>query len=190
MKSQNSKTDALTQAKLVIIRNAQHDVFAEEIKCLSRGEVIPKASLGLTSYLQDQGSTWTFNPPLSSHMSGVWEHIIGVAHRILDALLLKTQTLHLTHEVLVTLMSKVIAIMNARPLVSVSSDSDMPTVLTPAMLLTQKIDPGEAQPQRPLQQAVEAGPGSGRCILETLASKILGVTSNKAKTAHRQAKLV
>ena len=36
---------------------------------------------------------------------------------------------------------EVIAIMNARPLVPVSSDPDMPTVLTPAMLLTQKVDP-------------------------------------------------
>ncbi|KAI4900718.1 hypothetical protein NFI96_009188 [Prochilodus magdalenae] len=43
LKSTNSKTDALTQAKLVIIRNAQH-VFAEECKCLSRGDVIPKSS--------------------------------------------------------------------------------------------------------------------------------------------------
>lgn len=55
--------------------------------------------------------------------------MIGVARRILDALLLKTKTLHLTHEVLVTLMSEVMAIMNARPLVPVSSDPDVPTVL-------------------------------------------------------------
>lgn len=100
----------------------------------------------LRSYLQDQGSTWTFNPPHSSHMGGVWERMIGVARRILDALLLKTKTLHLTHEVLVTLMSEVMAIMNARPLVPVSSDPDMPTVLTPAMLLTQKMDPVSPPP--------------------------------------------
>ena len=100
----------------------------------------------LRTYLQDQGSTWTFNPPHSSHMGGVWERMIGVARRILDALLLKTKTLHLTHEVLVTLMSEVMAIMNARPLVPVSSDPDMPTVLTPAMLLTQKISPVSPPP--------------------------------------------
>ncbi|XP_076832060.1 uncharacterized protein LOC143477359 [Brachyhypopomus gauderio] len=100
----------------------------------------------LTTYLQDRGSTWTFNPPHSSHMGGVWERMIGVARRILDALLLKTKTLHLTHEVLVTLMSEVMAIMNARPLVPVSSDPDMPTVLSPAMLLTQKIDPVSPPP--------------------------------------------
>ena len=95
----------------------------------------------LTTYLEDQSSTWTFNPPHSSHMGGVWERMIGIARRILDALLLKTNTAHLSHEVLVTLMSEVMAIMNGRPLVPVSSDPDMPTVLTPAMLLTQKVNP-------------------------------------------------
>ena len=35
----------MTQAKLIIIRNAQHDAFAEAMKCLSRGEVVPKSSL-------------------------------------------------------------------------------------------------------------------------------------------------
>ena len=36
-------------------------------------------------------------------------------------------------------MAEVMAIMNARPLVSVSTDADMPAVLTPSMLLTQKM---------------------------------------------------
>ncbi|XP_034547118.1 uncharacterized protein LOC117818374 isoform X1 [Notolabrus celidotus] len=94
----------------------------------------------LATYLLDKGSTWTFNPPHASHMGGAWERMIGVARRILDALLLKRNTCHMSHEVLVTLMSEVMAIMNARPLVPVSSDPDMPAVLTPAMLLTQKIE--------------------------------------------------
>ena len=63
-----------------------------------------------------------------------------------DALLLKTNGSHLSHEVLVTLMSEVMAIMNARPLVPVSSDPDMPSVLTPAMLLTQKAEPVSPPP--------------------------------------------
>ncbi|XP_056093862.1 uncharacterized protein LOC130072671 [Rhinichthys klamathensis goyatoka] len=95
----------------------------------------------LNAYLHNQSCTWTFNPPHSSHMGGVWERMIGIARRILDALLLQTNTAHLSHEVLVTLMAEVMAIMNARPLVPVSSDPDMPTVFTPAMLLTQKVDP-------------------------------------------------
>lgn len=94
----------------------------------------------LKSYLKDQSCTWDFNLPHASHMGGVWERMIGVAWRILDGLLLKVQSPSLTHEVLVTLIAEVVAIMNARPIAPVSSDPDMPTVLTPAMLLTQEVD--------------------------------------------------
>ncbi len=94
----------------------------------------------LQSYLKDQGCTWNFNLPHSSHMGGVWERMIGVARRILDGMLLKVHSPSLSHEVLVTLIAEVTAIMNAWPIVPVSSDPDMPTVLTPAMLLTQKVD--------------------------------------------------
>ena len=44
----------------------------------------------------------------------------------------------LTHEILTTLMAEVAAIVNARPLVPVSSDPEVPEILTPATLLTQK----------------------------------------------------
>ena len=44
----------------------------------------------------------------------------------------------LTHEVLSTLMAEVTSIMNARPLVPVSTDPDNPQILSPSMLLTQK----------------------------------------------------
>nr|XP_061817683.1 uncharacterized protein LOC133607218 [Nerophis lumbriciformis] len=97
----------------------------------------------LKAHLQDKGCTWIFNPPHSSYMGDVWERMIGIARRILDAMLLKDNC-RLSHEVLVTLMSEIMAIMNARPLVPVSSDPDMPAVLTPAMLLTQKTDPASA----------------------------------------------
>lgn len=91
------------------------------------------------AYLQNKGCTWVFNPPHASHMGGSWERLIGVARRILDAMLVQSIHMRLTHEVLSTLMAEVMAIMNARPLVPVSTDPDMPTVLTPAMLLTQKM---------------------------------------------------
>ena len=45
---------------------------------------------------------------------------------------------HLTHEVRSTLMSEVMAIVNSRPLVPVSTDPTMPDILTPNTLLTQK----------------------------------------------------
>ncbi|XP_067275269.1 uncharacterized protein [Pseudorasbora parva] len=99
----------------------------------------------LKCFLKNQGCTWTFNAPHSSHMGGVWERMIGIARRILDALLMKTPT-RLTHEVLTTLMAEVMAIMNSRPLTPISTDAGMPQVLSPAMLLTQKASVAPAPP--------------------------------------------
>ena len=65
--------------------------------------------------------------------------MIGVVRRILDAMLLKHAHARLTHKVLVTFMAEVTSIVNARPLTSVSTDPDQPVILTPAMLLTQKV---------------------------------------------------
>ncbi|XP_057699895.1 uncharacterized protein LOC130920590 [Corythoichthys intestinalis] len=92
----------------------------------------------IQDYLSKEGCTWTFNTPYSSHMGGSWERMIGIARRILDAMLLQAGPTRLTHEVLTTLMSEVMAIMNCRPLVPITTDSETPTVLTPSMLLTQK----------------------------------------------------
>ena len=80
-----------------------------------------------------------FNPPHASHMGGVWESMIGVSRRILDSLLSEHLS-HLTHEVLVTFMAEVCAIVNARPLAPVSNDPECPEILNPNALLTQKLD--------------------------------------------------
>ncbi|XP_059802718.1 uncharacterized protein LOC132379125 [Hypanus sabinus] len=48
------------------------------------------------------------------------------------------QRTRLTHEVLCTLMAEVTAIINARPLLPVSSDPENPFILSPSMLLMQK----------------------------------------------------
>lgn len=93
----------------------------------------------IRKYLQEKGCSWVFNPPHASHMGGSWERLIGVARRILDAMLRQTGPTQLTHEVLSTFMAEVTAIMNARPLVPISTDPDSPVILTPAMLLTQKM---------------------------------------------------
>lgn len=65
--------------------------------------------------------------------------MIGVARRILDSMMQQLETSKLTHEALSTLMAEVVAIINARPLVPVSTDPDDPCILTPATLLTQKV---------------------------------------------------
>ncbi|XP_058858501.1 uncharacterized protein LOC117971951 [Acipenser ruthenus] len=75
----------------------------------------------------------------SPTLIGTWERMIGIARRILDSMLLQVGRPQLTHKVLITLMAEVTAIVNARPLVPVSSDPESPLILTPSMLLTQKI---------------------------------------------------
>ncbi|KAL3977608.1 alcohol-forming fatty acyl-CoA reductase [Sarotherodon galilaeus] len=90
-----------------------------------------------TGYLSKQGCSWNFRPPHASHMGGSWERMIGVASRILDSMLLQQKS-RLTHEVLSTLMAEITAIINARPLLPVSTGPHQPFILSPAMLLTQK----------------------------------------------------
>lgn len=93
----------------------------------------------INTFLEDSGCQWQFNPPHASHMGGSWERMIGVSRRILDAILLQHGNAKLTHEVLVTFMAEVTAVVNARPLTTVSTDPEHPQILTPAMLLTQKV---------------------------------------------------
>ena len=45
------------------------------------------------------GAEWIFNPPHTSHVGGVWDRMIGIARKILDALLLELSNKPLTHEV-------------------------------------------------------------------------------------------
>ena len=93
----------------------------------------------IKNFMDQRKITWIFNPPHSSHMGGVWERMIGVARRILEAMLLQHKSC-LTHEVLSTFYAEISHIINSRPLVSVSTDPDNPTILSPSVLLTQKID--------------------------------------------------
>ncbi|XP_064475699.1 uncharacterized protein LOC135389593 [Ornithodoros turicata] len=97
-------------------------------------------------FLNGQGCTWVFNTPHSSHMGGVWERMIGAARRVLDSMLLLRNTKLFSHEVLTTFLAEVAAIINSRQLVPVSSDPECPSVLTPALILTQKPPSSSAPP--------------------------------------------
>lgn len=88
-------------------------------------------------YLEENKIKWVFNPPHASHFGGAWERMIGASRKILDSLLLSHKG-PLTHEVLTTFLMEVSAILNARPLVAVSTDPDTPQVLSPDMLIHQK----------------------------------------------------
>jgi len=62
---------------------------------------------------------WQFNPPLASHMGGIWERVIRSV-KILFALLSEQR---LTDESLETLLAEVEYILNSRPLTPVVMDS-------------------------------------------------------------------
>ncbi len=93
----------------------------------------------MKKYLTSCSCSWEFNPRHASHMGGAWERLIGVVRRILDSMLMQYGSRPLSHEVLSTFMAEISAIINARPLVPISSDPDSPLILNPAMLLTQKV---------------------------------------------------
>ena len=104
-----------------------------------KAEVINVEDKVVKTYLSRSGITWKFNAPHSSHMGGVWERMIGVSRRILDSMLAECKGKEMTHEVLTTFMAEVCTIINSRPITTISYDPDMPMVLTPSLLLTQKV---------------------------------------------------
>lgn len=85
-----------------------------------------------------------FNAPYASHKGGSWERMIGIARKIFNSMFLQLGTSKLSHEALSTLIAEVVAIIDARPLVPVSTDPDDPLIMTPATLLTQKVSPSSA----------------------------------------------
>ena len=82
-----------------------------------------------------QGIDWKFNPPYASHFGGVWERLIRSIRRTLKGVLLQQR---LTDEVLTTVMCEVEAILNSRPLTTVSDDPKDLHPLCPTQLLTMK----------------------------------------------------
>lgn len=78
--------------------------------------------LKVQQYLYNSGTVWLFNSPYSSHMGGVWERMIGLTRNIINSMMKNVN--NLTNEVLVTLMAEVAAIVNSRPLIPVSNDSE------------------------------------------------------------------
>eukprot|EP00794_Sanderia_malayensis_P003909 gene3909-4450_t len=121
-----------------VLRSDQGTNFtgvANELKLLAE-------DIDVKQLLQTKRCNWLFNPPKASHMGGAWERMIGTARKILDSIL-KNQK-GISHEVLTTVLCEAMEIINSRPLVEISTDPDLPTVLTPATLLTQKFDRASA----------------------------------------------
>ena len=79
---------------------------------------------------------WKRNPPLASHMGGVWERQIRSTRNILSSLM-QTQGVSLDEESLNTLFVEVEDIVNSRPLVvETISDVNSQAALSPRYILT------------------------------------------------------
>ena len=89
-------------------------------------------------FVTECGCKWEFNPPHASHFGGVWERQINTIRGVLDAMFTELGESQLTHELL--------AIVNARPIAALPSDTDDPQPLSPAMLLTMKTRPAGPPP--------------------------------------------
>jgi len=95
-------------------------------------------SLVLVETLLLNNIEWNFNPPHASHSGGVWERQIRTIRKVLNRVM-KEQVLH--DEGLNTLMGDVEAVINSRPISTVSSDCHVLSPIAPNHLLTLNIDP-------------------------------------------------
>lgn len=88
--------------------------------------------------LAQEGIKWSFNTPAASHQGGVWERLIRSVRSVLTSVV--GQQI-LDDEGLQTLMCEVEAILNDRPITTVSDDSNDLEALTPNHILLLKGKP-------------------------------------------------
>jgi hypothetical protein len=90
------------------------------------------------NYFLMEAIEWSFLPPNSPHMGGVWERLVRSVKTVLKSL---TKQQLLTDEQLLSFLAEVEKILNGRPLTTVSLDPKDSLPLTPNHLLLLKGNP-------------------------------------------------
>ena len=80
---------------------------------------------------------WKMNPPLASHMGGVWERLIRSVRNVLSAIL-RDHSTSLNDESLRTLLAEAECVVNSRPLTTENLQDPTSLPLSPNSLLTAK----------------------------------------------------
>ncbi|XP_025155791.1 uncharacterized protein LOC112588842 [Harpegnathos saltator] len=118
--------DELSEARLRLLRVTQHRFFAEELGRLKRGSIDVAASLS------NQGITWKFMPPSAPHFGGLWEAgVRSVKHHLRRVIGEQA----LTYEEFATLLARIEACLNSRPLCPLTDDPQDLEALTPGHFL-------------------------------------------------------
>ena len=97
----------------------------------------------IETFLKQHGIQWVVNTPTASHHGGVWQPMVRSVRKAL--MITKEQVL--TDESLATLMCEAEAIVNSRPITTVSDDVRDLEALTPSQLILlrngSRLPPGE-----------------------------------------------
>ena len=97
-----------------------------------RGAIKEWNQQNIDDFLTQRDIGWKFNPPMASHMGGIWERLIRSVRKILSAVMIQQE---INDDALTTVMCLVESILNNRPLTVVSDDPSDLEPLTPNHLL-------------------------------------------------------
>ncbi|XP_066255176.1 uncharacterized protein [Euwallacea similis] len=123
-KSTALTVEELNESLLLLVKLVQRDSFEKEISDLSKSKKLPSETNHLIK--------WHFIPARSAHMGGLWEAAVKSTKFHLRRVLGESS---LTYEEMYTLLVKIEACLNSRPLMPISNDINDYAPLTPAHFL-------------------------------------------------------
>lgn len=107
--------------------NGSNFRLTEMILSTQQTEVPPDNSVSL--FVAEHDIDWSFIPPSSPHMGGVWERIVGIVKRTLHKTIGREK---LDLETFTTFVAEAAAIANDRPLTALGQHGEKISVLTPS----------------------------------------------------------